>query len=109
MRYLFKILVLFSFVVAFKFYLDGDMNGILYALLGYLSIGFLVDYDTNGASLTCEHNYKYRKNCMECTLSSNDWYDKYIVDEANDNVRIGYINEQVIKNNDARIKNDSND
>ena len=69
-------------------------------------------YDKDAKLPLCEHGYANKSICMNCREYYEKYseyeYDKYREDKVNDAYRSRY-NEELIKENDNRIKNDSND
>ena len=69
-------------------------------------------FDKDAKLPLCEHGYANKSLCIDCSeyyaKYSKYEYDKYIADKVNDAYRSRF-NEELIKENDNRIKNDSND
>ena len=67
-------------------------------------------FDKEAKLPLCEHNYANKSLCVDCSeyYAKYNEYDKYREDKVNDAYRSRY-NEELIKENDNRIKNDSND
>ena len=67
-------------------------------------------FDKDAKLPLCEHGYANKSICIDCReyYEKYNIYDKYQTDTMNDDLRSRY-NEELIKQNDARIKGDCND